>query len=294
MLTSFLIMLREGFEAALVIAILFVYLRRTARADLLGPMWAGVGAAAVISVAAGVVIHVTVNGLTGTARLLAFAAISLFAVVVLTWMIFWMRSHAWRLSKDLRSDIDHAVTRRDNVRFGVMLAAFFAVLREGLESSLFLVAVATGESGVRVLIGGVLGLAIALVAGWLVVLGGHRMPMRQFFTATGVVLIVFAAGLLARAVMFSQSAGRLLVADGNAYDVTRFEWLTTSTETGKFLGAMTGWDPRPSWFQVVVWVAYMVVVTALFLRRPGGATAQPAVATPVPQELVKPGSTPSR
>lgn len=291
MLTSFLIMLREGFEAALVIAILYAYLRRTGRSDLLPPMWTGVAAAAVVSVGAGVLIHVTVDGLTGDARLLAFAGISLFAVIVLTWMIFWMRSHAWRLSKDLKADMDEAITRRDNVRLGVVLAAFVAVLREGLEASLFLVAVATGGSGTQVMVGALLGLAIAMVAGWLVVVGGRRMPMRQFFTVTGVVLIVFAAGLLARAVMFAQSAGTVLVATGNAYDLTRFEWLTTSTETGKFLGAMTGWDPRPSWLQVVAWLGYMVVVTVLFLRRKRptpGPSAQPA------QQPATPESAPSR
>ena len=282
MLTSFLIMLREGFEAALVIAILYAYLRRTGRGDLLPPMWVGVAAAVVVSIGAGVAIHLTVDGLTGDARMLAFAAISLFAVVVLTWMIFWMRSHASHLSKDLREEMGAVITRRDNVRVGVVIAAFVAVLREGLEASLFLVAVATGSSGTRVLIGGLLGLAIALVAGWLVVVGGRRMPMRQFFTATGVVLIVFAAGLLARAVMFLQTAGEAMVATGNAYDVTRYEWLTTSTEIGKFLSAMTGWDPRPSWLQVVAWVTYLVVVTALFLRRPAPSPApvQPAA---VPQ-----------
>ena len=291
MLTAFLIMLREGFEAALVIAILFAYLRRTGRADLLPPMWAGVAGAAAISVAAGVIIHVTVDGLTGDARLLAFAAISLFAVVVLTWMIFWMRSHASHLSTDLRGDLDEAMSRRGNVRLGVVLAAFVAVLREGLEASLFLVAVATGENGTQVLIGGLAGLAIALVAGWLVVVGGRRMPMKQFFTVTGVVLIVFAAGLLARAVMFLQSAGTAMIATANVYDVTRFEWLTASTETGKFLAAMTGWDPRPSVLQVVAWLVYMIVVTSLFLRRK--VSTPQAAGRPAPATLT-PETTPSR
>lgn len=280
-------MLREGFEAALVIAILFAYLRRTGRADLLPPMWVGVGAAAAISIGAGVVIHLSVDGLTGDARMYAFAAISLFAVVVLTWMIFWMRAHASSLSKDLRSGMDQAIERHDNVRFGVVVAAFLAVLREGLEASLFLVAAATDGDGTQVLVGGLLGLAVAMVAGWLVVVGGRRMPMRQFFTVTGVMLVVFAAGLLARAVAYLQTAGAAMVATANAYDVTRYEYLTTTTETGKFLAAMTGWDPRPSWLQVIVWVLYMGVVTTLFLRRttPGGApTAASPARTSVPAQ----------
>lgn len=309
MTVPFFIMLREGFEAALVIAILFAYLRKTGRADLLPPMWAGVGAAAALSIAAGVVIHLSVDGLTGEPRLYAFAAISLFAVVVLTWMIFWMRSHASSLSRELRSGMDEAIDTHDNVRFGVVVAAFLAVLREGLEASLFLVAAATSGGGAQVLVGGLLGLAVAMVAGWLVVVGGRRMPMRQFFTVTGVMLVVFAAGLLARSVAYLQTAGVAMVATGNAYDLTRYEHLTTSTETGRFLAAMTGWDPRPSWLQVAVWVLYMAVVTTLFLRRsttPAAAQAprpkapvegQPAhqqAAQAVAPAAERPASTPSR
>lgn len=286
MTVPFFIMLREGFEAALVIAILYAYLRKTERFDLLVPMWAGVAAATAISIGAGIALHLTVDGLTGDSRLWAFAGIALFAVAVLTWMIFWMRSHATSMSRELRSGMDEAMSRRDNVRVGVVAAAFLAVLREGLEAALFLVAAATGENGSRVLVGGLLGLAVALVAGWVVVVGGRRMPMKQFFTVTGVMLIVFAAGLLARAVAYLQSAGAAMVLTGNAYDLTRYEWLTGRSEVGKFLAAMTGWDPRPSWLQVLVWVLYMVVVSSLFLRRrpapsaPSAAAAAPAGAAP--------------
>ncbi len=283
MTVPFFIMLREGFEAALVIAILYAYLRKTGRGDLLVPMWAGVATAAAISVGAGIVLHLTVDGLTGDARLWAFAGIALFAVAVLTWMIFWMRSHARSMSRELRSGMDDAMSRRDNVRLGVVAAAFLAVLREGLEAALFLVAAATDDDGSRVLVGGLLGLAVALVAGWVVVVGGKRMPMKQFFTVTGVMLIVFAAGLLARAVAYLQSAGAAMVLTGNAYDVTRYESLTTSSEIGKFLAAMTGWDPRPSYLQVLVWVLYLVVVSSLFLRRSAPSQPAPAPAGAAPE-----------
>lgn len=290
MTVAFFIMLREGFEAALVIAILYAYLRKTQRGDLLAPMWAGVVTAAAISIGAGIVLHLTVDGLTGVARLWAFAGIAVFAVAVLTWMIFWMRAHSASMSRELRSGMDDAMARRDNVRLGVVAAAFLAVLREGLEAALFLVAAATDDDGSRVLVGGLLGLAVAMAAGWLVVVGGRRMPMKQFFTVTGVMLIVFAAGLLARAVAYLQSAGAAMVLTGNAYDVTRFETLTTSSEVGKFLAAMTGWDPRPSWLQVVVWALYMVVVSSLFLRR---TSVRPAAPAPAPAGAA-PETAPSR
>ncbi|HEY7607011.1 MAG TPA: FTR1 family protein, partial [Actinomycetes bacterium] len=108
MLTALLIMLREGFEAALVVAIVYAYIRRIGRRDLVGPMWQGMAAAAALSVAAGIVVHLTVQNLQGEARLLAFAAVSMLAVVVLTWMIFWMRRQAHRIRGELHESVDQA------------------------------------------------------------------------------------------------------------------------------------------------------------------------------------------
>ena len=276
MLTAFFVMLREGFEAALIVAILYAYLRKVSRQDLIPAMWWGVVAAAALSVGAGVVIHLSIDGLEGEARLRAFAAISVFAVAVLTWMIFWMRKHARAIKGELQEVLDEAMSRTGRIRWAVTAAAFFAVLREGLEAALFMIATATTEDGGEVLIGAVLGLTLACILGWAVVLGGKKMPMRQFFQVTGVALILFAGGLLARTVMFLQTAGDLPITWNNVYDLTSIKLLTTETEVGKFLGAMFGWDPRPSIEQVVVYVAYVGIVTWLFLRNPKlAAPAEP-------------------
>ncbi len=276
MLTAFFVMLREGFEAALIVAILYAYLRKVSRQDLIPSMWQGVAAAAVLSVGAGVVIHLSIDGLEGEARLRAFAAISVFAVAVLTWMIFWMRKHARAIKGELQEVLDEAMSRTGRIRWAVTAAAFFAVLREGLEAALFMIATATTEDGGEVLIGAVIGLTLACILGWAVVLGGKKMPMRQFFQVTGVALILFAGGLLARTVMFLQTAGDLPIALNNVYDLTSIKLLTTETEVGRFLGAMFGWDPRPSIEQVVVYVAYVGIVTWLFLRNPKlAAPAEP-------------------
>ena len=268
MLTALLIMLREGFEAALVVAIVYSYIRRIDRPDLVAPMWQGMAAAAALSVGVGIVVHLTIENLTGRARLLAFAAVSLLAVVVLTWMIFWMRRQAHLIKGELQHSVDLAVAGRADVRMAVMTVAFLAVAREGLEAALFLIAAATTEDGWAVLVGGLIGLALASVAGYLVVLGGRRLPMRQFFTVTGLVLIVFAAGLVSRTVLWLQLAGVLGTVWNNVYDLTAYRWLTVSTEPGKFLGAMFGWDPRPSIEQVVAYLAFLVTVAWLFLRAP--------------------------
>ena len=145
MLTALLIMLREGFEAALVVAIVYAYIRRIGRRDLVGPMWQGMAAAAALSVAAGIVVHLTVENLQGEPRLLAFAAVSLLAVAVLTWMIFWMRRQAHRIKGELEGSVDAAIAGNGDARLAVMTVAFLAVAREGLEAALFLIAAATTE-----------------------------------------------------------------------------------------------------------------------------------------------------
>lgn len=281
MLTALLIMVREGFEAALVVAIVYAYLRRIQRTDLTRAVWVGVGAATALAFAFGVVIHLTIGSLDGAARLRAFAGVSLFAVVVLTWMIFWMRRQARKIKGSLEHSIDAAIESGGNVKTAVTLVAFFAVAREGLEAALFLIAAATEENGLDVLVGGVVGLAIASVMGYLVVLGGRRLPMQAFFRVTGLVLIVFAAGLFARTVAYLQFAGDLGIAYDAVYDLTAYDWLTTGTETGRFLTAMLGWDPRPSIEQILAYVGYLGVTSYLFLRSP--RAGQPEKPGRVPQ-----------
>jgi high-affinity iron transporter len=268
MLATFLIMLREGFEAALVIAILYAYLQRTGRRDLLGPMWAGVAAAFVIAGGFGLALDAGLGSLEGDLRARAFAAVMIFAVVVLTWMIFWMRAHAMKIRGELQNSMDQAIHAAGNVKVAVVAAAFLAVLREGFEAAVFLLALSTSSTGLAVLAGAVLGIGLSAVLGWMVVIGGRRLPLRQFFKVTGVVLILFAAGLLSRAVGSLQDIGDLPLYHDAVYDFTMFPWLTGETDVGNFLIAIIGWDPRPSIEQVILWLAYVGGVGWLFLRKP--------------------------
>ncbi len=281
MVPALLIMVREGFEAALVVSIVFAYLRRIGRLDLGRSAWAGVAAAATLSILIGVVVHVTIGSLDGAARLRAFAVVSLAAAGVLTWMIFWMRSQSRAIKGDIEQHIDRAITTAADAASGasiqraVALVAFLAVLREGVEAALFLIAAATTADGAQVTIGALIGLAIAIALGIGVYAGGRRLPMKTFFTVSGLVIIVFAAGLVARTVLFLQGSGDLGTLADNVYDLTGQPWLTQQTEFGKFLAAMFGWDPRPSIEQVVGWLGYIVPVTYLFLR---GRSTVPAPA----------------
>jgi high-affinity iron transporter len=280
MVPSLLIMVREGFEAALIVSLVFAYLRKIGRLDMARATWLGVAAAAAVSIAVGVTLHLTVGGLEGVARMRAFAAISLVAASVLTWMVFWMRRQARAIKGDLEHKVDAALGAGGGMG-ALAFVAFLAVLREGIEAALFIVAAATESNGWDVVLGALVGIAIAAAMALLVYAGSRRIPMRAFFQVTGLVVIVFAAGLLARTLLFLQSSGDLGTVNGAVYDLTRFPSLTQSTELGKFLAAMVGWDPRPSLEQVLAWVLYLVPVTLLFLlggRRPHASSAK----TPAP------------
>jgi high-affinity iron transporter len=279
---ALLIMVREGFEAALVVAIVFAYLRKLGRLDLSRAVWGGVAAAVAISLIVGVVVHTTVGGLEGAARMRAFAAISALAAGVLTWMIFWMRRQSRLIKGDLEHKVDAAL-RSQRIGFALAGVALVAVLREGIEAALFLLAVGTDEDGSAVLLGAFIGLAIASVLAYAVYWGGRKMPMKAFFTVTGLVLIVFAAGLVARTVMFLQISEDLSSLNLNGvYDLTSINWLTNGSEVGKFLGAMFGWDPRPSIEQLVAYFAYLIPVTVLFLRPTRPQAPAPTAQTPAP------------
>jgi high-affinity iron transporter len=262
-----LIMLREGFEAALVVAIVFAYLRRIGRLDLARAVWQGVALATAAAFAVGIAVRITVGSLEGDARLRAFAAISALATVVLTWMVFWMRRQSRLIRGDLEHKVDAAI-RSDNTRRAIVAVALVAVLREGIEAALFLIAAGTDASGGAIVSGALAGLVLASLLAYVVYWGGRSMPMKAFFTVTGLVLIVFAAGLVAKTVLFLQTSGDLGSFNLNGvYDLTAYRWLTQQTEEGKFLAAMFGWDPRPSIEQVVAWTAFAAPVTWLFLRR---------------------------
>src|SRR3954447_5486634 len=276
--TSLLIMVREGFEASLIVAIVFAYLRRIGRLDLGRAVWAGVAAAAAVSIAVGVVLHMTIGDFTGAARLRSFAVISVAAAVVLTWMVFWMRRQSRAIKGDLEHRVDDALHGAHVMR-ALTLVAFLAVLREGIETALFLIAASTTSTAGQVVVGGLIGLAIAIALGVMVYVGGRRLPMRTFFRVTGLIVIVFAAGLCAKTVMFLQQANDLGTINNAVYDVTGVDALTQSTQFGRFLASLFGWDPRPSFEQVLVWVLYIVPTTWLFLR-PGRTAPASAAATP--------------
>jgi high-affinity iron transporter len=269
---SLLITLREGFEAALVVAIVLAAVRRSERPEMARWVWYGTAAALAMSIAVGWLIHITVEDLTGVARSRVFAIICFAAAGLLTWMIFWMRKHARSLKGELESKALRALHQS---AFALGVVAFVAVAREGLETALFLISTTASSSGRDVLIGGLVGIALAVLLGIGVYYGSRRIPMRRFFQITGVLVILFAAGLVSRGVMFLQSAGDLGTVDNAVYNLTGQRWLTQETQSGRFLAGIFGWDPRPSFEQVVVYLAYLVPVLFLFFWEGGSRARQP-------------------
>ena len=280
---SLLITLREGFEASLVVAIVLAAVRRSPQPERARWVWIGTAAALALSLASGLAIYLTVDDLRGVSRQRTFAVICVVAAALLTWMIFWMRNHA----RSLRSELEgRALQALEQSPLALAMVAFAAVAREGLETALFLISGTTSSSAGSVVGGGLIGLAIAIALGAVVYHGSRLFPLRRFFQVTGVLIIMFAAGLLSRAVQFLQAAGDLDTINNAAYNLTMYHWLTIDSQVGKFLAGIFGWDPRPSAEQVIVYLLFAIPVLVAFFwganrppRRREVAEATPAAAT---------------
>ena len=274
---ALLITLREGLEISLVLAVIVGYLVKTGRSEYLRSVWIGSGLAVVLSLIGGLAFKAAIGEFEGKWEQAIEGVLALFTVAVLTWMIFWMRQNARDLSGELHGKVDAAVTHSP-LSLGIM--AFIAVAREGFETALFLIGAETGTtSGSRVVLGGVIGLGIAAVLGLSFYRGSDRISLRQFFHLTGMLLILFAAGLFAKAVhefreLFEIEWG--LIAD-TAWNIQSGP-LAKGTTTHDFLKGLFGWSPSPERIRVVAYWAYLVPITWLFLgRRPQPADHATAV-----------------
>ncbi len=262
MFANFLIGLREGLEAALVVGILVAYLVKSDRRELLPALWAGVGTAATLSLAFGALLTYGPRGLTFEAQEAIGGTLSIVAVGLITWMIFWMARTARHLKGDLTSRLDVAV---EGGRWAVVLMALLAVGREGLETALFLWAgaQATGSS-TDPLLGAVLGLAVAVVLGWLVYRGAVRLDLRTFFAWTGAALVVIAAGVLAYGVHDLQEAGLLPGLHSLAFDVS--EQVPPSSWYGTLLKGVLNFSPATTWLEAAAWLLFVVPTMTFFVR----------------------------
>lgn len=276
MFGNFLIGLREGLEAALVVGILVAYLVRTERRELLPQIWVGVGVAIAISLGVGAALTFGPRGLSFEAQEAIGGTLSLVAVAFVTWMIFWMG----RTSRHLKGDIEHRMEDAiASSRWALVLVAVLSVGREGLETALFLWAAAqSAGSASEPIIGGLLGLVCATVLGVLIYRGAVRLDLGKFFRWTGGFLVVVAAGVLAYAVHDLQEANILPGLHSLAFDVS--STIPPSSWYGTVLKGTVNFSPQTTWLELIAWCVYIVPVMWLFVRTvrtPRRRTPDPAV-----------------
>jgi high-affinity iron transporter len=280
LVTGLLTGLREGVEAALIVAIILSYLVRTGNGRHVGRIGLGVLAAVLASAVVGAALWLTVGGLPSPYEQVFEGLAMLLAAAVVTWMLFWMRRQAASVRGDLQSRVDRALT--EGGAWALAALAFTAVAREGIETSIFLVGLSTsagsgsgsgsgtdlgagaGSGASSVLVGALIGLLIAVGLGYGFYRGARLIDLRRFFKWTGVALVFIAAGLLSRAVHEFVEIGVIGLGTGTAFDISTV--LPHEEGVGQFLRAIFGYTSQPEWVTLVSWTGYVVAVLWLYLR----------------------------
>lgn len=274
MLAPFLIMLREGLEAALVTGIIASYLRQTGRQDWLPAIWVGVFLAVALSLFSGAALLLVSAEFPQKAQELFEAAIGLVAVAVLTSMVFWMRRAARTIKAGLHRDIDAAMAAPRGAAWALIGMAFFAVAREGLESVFFLLAIFQQSPGPAAPLSALAGVAVAVAVGLAIYFGGVRIDLKRFFLWTGIFILFVAAGLLAGALRNLHEAGLWNALQTRVFDLS--ETLPVSGVAGTVLSGLFGYHEAPTLGEALAWAAFLAVTLVLFLRpagRPASAMA---------------------
>ncbi|WP_225830865.1 iron uptake transporter permease EfeU [Streptomyces sp. NK08204] len=286
MFSNYLIGLREGLEASLVVCILIAYLVKTGRRDALKPIWFGIGIAVAIAMGFGSALEYGSDELTFQAQEALGGSLSIVAVGLVTWMVFWMRRTARHLKSELHGKLDQALS----MGTGALVAtAFLAVGREGLETALFVWASvhAASDGTPRPLIGVALGLATAVFLGWLFYRGALKINLAKFFTWTGGMLVVVAAGVLAYGFHDLQEADWVPGLTNLAFDIS--DTIPPDSWYGTLLKGVFNFQPDPTVLQITMWALYLVPTLALFLAPVGFASGKGKVKAPHEQ-----GSRPSK
>jgi high-affinity iron transporter len=262
MIESFVIALREGIEAALIVGIILGYLKKVGAETLAKPVYYGVGLGVLASIGvAGFFLLLRVE-FEGKFEQLFEGITMLVAAVILTTMILWMRNNSKTYSEDLREKVETALTKRQS--YGLASLAFVSIWREGIETVLFLGSASFTSSGIQLLIGGGLGLGLAVLIGVAIVKYSVRLNLRTFFNVTGILLILFAAGLVGRSVLEFQEVGAIAPVVDHVYNIN---WLIDNQSTaGKLLTALFGYDASPSLAEIFGYVGYWILISFWMYR----------------------------
>lgn len=272
MLANFLIGLREGLEAGLVVGILIAYLKKLGRTDVLPRLWIGIGAAIALSLAVGAILTFGPYGLSFQGQEILGGSLSILAVGLVTWMILWMARSARDLRGDLQGKLDAAI---QGAGLGIVVLGFVTVGREGIETALFIWATAksTGDGAAISTVGALLGILVATALAYLIFRGLVRINLSRFFTWTGLFLVVVAAGVLSYGIGDLQEAGVIPGWSQAAFSLAHL--VSPSSWYGALLGGIFNFTPEPTWAQFIAWLAYLVVVTVVFVLRSRAPRLQP-------------------
>jgi len=256
MLASFLLALREGLEAALIIGIVLGALRKLQRNDLAPTVWAGVGSAIIVSLVAGIGLYAIGVELEGQAEQIFEGLTMLLAAGVLTWMIFWMNRQSHSIKSDLEQGVNRTVSAAD--KRGLFWLAFLAVVREGIELALFLTAATFASSTVFMVVGALLGLGTAVLLGWTLFATTVRLDLRRFFQVTGILLILFAAGLVAHGVHELVETGLLPALIDPVWDINTL--IPETSFVGMILKTLFGYNANPTLMEMLAYFGYLIAV----------------------------------
>jgi high-affinity iron transporter len=279
MLPTFVIGLREGLEAALIVGIVAGFLGRQGRRDALRQVWLGVIAAVLICVVVGVVLEIISADLPQAEQEGLETVIGVLAVGMVTYMVIWMRRHSRDLKGELEGAAGAALARGSATALVAM--AFLAVLREGFETAVFLLAAfQASTSPILAGSGALIGILLAVVLGYGIYKGGVRLNLSRFFRATGVVLVLVAAGLLMTACHTAHEAGWLNFGQGRVADLSWF--VLPGTPVSSLVTGVLGIQPYPVLIEVVAWFAYLVPLMVYLLWPQGGPARQVPAEEPSP------------
>jgi high-affinity iron transporter len=263
-LAAFVVLFREGFEASLLVAIVLAYLAQIGYGKERRQVWYGVGAAIAVSLGLSGFLFATVGELEGPAQKIFESCALFLAVGFLTYMVLWMRRESRALAGNIRRDVDSAVGKGGGLALASLV--FIMVLREGVETGLFVFGIARASTPLQTAIGATAGILAAVGLGYAVYALGTRINLGAFFKYTGAFLILVAAGLLAQGVVGLQEAGVIPAFFYPLWDVSEMPVLGATSAFGQFLGILVGWDPRPDLLEFSVWLIYLLVVGYAFFK----------------------------
>ncbi|WP_136065222.1 iron uptake transporter permease EfeU [Modicisalibacter radicis] len=275
MLVPFLIMLREGLEAALIVGIIAGYLKQTGRGAWMPAVWIGVLLAVALSLCVGAGLQFASAEFPQRQQELFEALVGFIAVGVLTWMVFWMRRAARGMRAELTGALDSAFAGGRHHTYALVGMVFLAVAREGLESIFFLLAVFQQSHTASAPLGALLGVVCALVVGLAFYRGSLRLDLRHFFRLTGLFILLVAAGLTAGSVRALHEAGLWNHAQQVIFDLSAV--LPLDSPLGAVFSGVLGYQPAPTLSELVAYLAYLAATLILcFLPRPAAHSAPSA------------------